>query len=142
MTYPAPAVLVVEDQFDLLHLVLELLEKAGYRARGVATGREALSQLERAPPDLLVTDVGLPDVDGIEITRRVKSNPGTRHIPVLVVSGHVDATASPAALLATGADAFLPKPLDLADLESTVAALLSGLPGRGQPPARAPAGSR
>jgi CheY-like chemotaxis protein len=142
MTHPAPAVLVVEDQFDLLHLLLELLEKAGYRAWGVATGREALSQLERAPPDLLVTDVGLPDVDGIEITRRVKSNPGTRHIPVLVVSGHVDATASPAALLATGADAFLPKPLDLADLESTVAALLSGLPGRGQLPARAPAGSR
>jgi two-component system sensor histidine kinase/response regulator len=139
---PSPAVLVVEDEFDLLQLLLELLARAGYRASGVACGVEALAHIERSPPDLLVTDVGLPDVDGMEITRRVKSNPSTHHIPVLVVSGHVNAFASPAAVAESGADAFLPKPLDLGEFESTIVALLSGLPARGQLPARAPPDSR
>jgi CheY-like chemotaxis protein len=142
MTSPTPAVLVVEDQFDQLSLLMELLARAGYRTEGVNSGSEALARIARTPPDLLVTDVGLPDVDGIEITRRVKSNPSTQHIPVLVVSGHAGSRFAPEALADTGADAFLPKPLDLSALEATVAALLSGLPARGRLPARAPPGSR
>lgn len=142
MTSSLPAVLVVEDQFELLQLIVELLAKAGYRSEGVTSGNEALARIRRAPPDVLVTDVGLPDVDGFEVTRRLKSSPSTRHIPVVVVSGHVGAVANPEVLTATGADAFLPKPLDLAELAATIAALLNGLPARGRLPARAPPGSR
>ena len=141
MIAPAPEVLVVEDQFDLLTLLLELFTQAGYRAEGVSTGKEALARLEQKPPDLLLTDVVLPDTDGLELTRKLKSAPGTKHIPVVLVSGEPASRLTPDAVTATGADAFLPKPLALPALEQTVAALLSGRRAPGQPPAPGPPGS-
>ena len=122
--------------------MLELISHFGYLVEGVETGLEALARIDAKPPDLLLTDVGLPDVDGLEIARRVKSNPATAHVPVLVISGHFNTELSAGALRSMCADAFLAKPLDLSALEETLAQLLSALPGRGPLPARALPGSR
>ena len=74
-------VLVVEDDPDIAQLVAHYLEKAGFSADMVANGREALTTIAAKPPDVLILDLMLPHVDGLEICRVVRSNPRRRPSP-------------------------------------------------------------
>jgi len=117
-----PLVLVVEDSEPIRTAFTILLEESGYTVAAAPTGADAvrLAGGERTP-DLVLLDLGLPDISGIEVARSIKGNPATRDIPVVALTGRDD-DGSREALLAAGCSAFLLKPVD-------TQALIRALPG-------------
>jgi two-component system phosphate regulon response regulator PhoB len=79
-------VLVVDDEEDILELVRYNLEKEGYSVVGVTTGEDALAATRMKMPDVLVLDLMLPGVDGLEVCRRLKSDPTTKQIPIIMLT--------------------------------------------------------
>ena len=103
-------ILIVDDEPDILSTLKDVLEDEGYRTIGVTTGEEALSFIERELPDIVILDVWLEGIDGIEVLGQIKE----KHpdIPVLIISGHgTIETAIKAVKL--GAYDFIEKPIDL-----------------------------
>ena len=123
-------VLVVEDDALGLKLMLDVLEVSGFQTRAVGDGSLALSAAIEFAADLIVMDIGLPGVDGVEATRRLKLDPRTQTIPVVAVSAFA-MPADESRMREAGCDAFLTKPVRLQDLVATVRALaVSGASGR------------
>jgi putative two-component system response regulator len=120
---PSPKVLVVDDSEDTRQVLTELLQQEGYVVRAAADGAAALAVIERDPPDVVLTDVAMPHVDGFELCGRLKSDPATRLIPVVLVTGLRD-RADRLTGITVGADDFLMKPFDSAELLARVASLL------------------
>jgi excisionase family DNA binding protein len=114
-----PLVLVVDDDPRLREFVRVNLEMDGYSVREAANAEEGLAALEQEPPDLILLDVMMPEVDGFEMLRRMQERHGLGSVPVIMFSGKVDEeTASRAAR--EGANAFIGKPFDpQALIEST-----------------------
>ncbi len=84
-------VLVVDDEAMILRLMRTILEKSGYRVRGVVNGQAALTSLETATPDLMILDLMMPGLDGFEVLERLRARPATRALPVLVMTAkHLD----------------------------------------------------
>ena len=79
-------ILIVEDEESLLKLESILLTSKGYDVKGVSTGQEALDALEEEKPDLVLLDIMLPEIDGFEVCRRIKSSPDTKNIPVIMLT--------------------------------------------------------
>ena len=122
-----PVVLVVEDD-DASRLALcRGLEVEGYEVRGAARGAEALAALNRTPPDVIVLDLGLPDLSGLDVIRVVR---GSSDTPILVLTGH-DSIDERVSGLDEGADDYLVKPAALREVAARVRALLRR---RGRPP--------
>ena len=101
---PAASILFVDDNEATRHSLACALQREGFATREAATGREAL-RLAAEEPDLVILDVGLPDMDGFEVCRRIKAHPATAATPVLHISGargaavpvvHVPVTPTPA----------------------------------------------
>ncbi len=112
-------VLVIEDdRFNRL-LYRDLLEGEGWAVLVAADGATGMSYALGENPDLVLVDIQLPDMNGLELTRTLKNTPETAHLPVLVVSAHALAKHR-AAAAAAGADAFIRKPFEFAKLVSTV----------------------
>jgi CheY-like chemotaxis protein len=80
-------VLVVEDDGDLRRIFRDSLRFAGFDVVEAGDGPDALQAIENATPDLVVLDLGLPTLDGVSVRDEIVSNPRTRHIPVLIVTG-------------------------------------------------------
>jgi CheY-like chemotaxis protein len=79
-------ILVIDDELDIVRVIVKIL---GARGHVVTTGREGADCLERVaadPPDVLIVDADLPGLDGLELVRRLKTDPGTRHVPVVLMS--------------------------------------------------------
>jgi two-component system, chemotaxis family, sensor kinase CheA len=136
---PAPAepasVLVVDDTAVVRELERSILEQAGYRVRTAGDGHQALAALADAPADLVVTDVDMPNCDGLQLTRSIRAEPSLAGLPVLVVtSKSTDADRRRA--LEAGADAYLRKgDLDQRALLEVVGRLLGRpLPAAGETP--------
>ena len=110
-----PLVLVVDDDPSVRQVVRANLEAEGYAVREAGSADEGLASLEEEPPDLLLLDVMMPEVDGWEMLRRVQERFGVGAIPVLVFSGTVEERAV-ADAAARGARGFLGKPFDLQQL--------------------------
>jgi excisionase family DNA binding protein len=110
-----PLVLVVDDDPGVRQVVRANLEAEGYTVREAGSADEGLTSLEEEPPDLLLLDVMMPEVDGWEMLRRVQERYGIGAIPVLVFSGTVEERAVGDAA-ARGARGFLGKPFDLQQL--------------------------
>ena len=87
-THTPPLLLLVDDFTDNRELYAEYFSLCGYRVTQAATGVEAIDKAVHELPDLVVMDLGLPGMDGVEATRRLKSDSRTRHIPVIAVTGH------------------------------------------------------
>ncbi len=85
------------------------LQVSGYRVAEAGTAAQAIALAQAEPPAAILMDLSLPGVDGIEATRRLKADPRTRHVPVLAITGHVEAHVADAAS-AAGCDAFIVKP--------------------------------
>jgi putative two-component system response regulator len=117
------SVLVVEDAAANLELLVHLLKTQGYTVRSAINGEEALESIERYPPDLILLDVQLPGVDGFEVCRRVKQNPATRLIPVVLVTA-LQAREDRIEGIDAGADDFLSKPFDPQELNARIRSLL------------------
>jgi len=79
-------VLVVEDSSDLRSLFARVLQRKGFRVYQASNGREALACLTECQPDVILTDVMMPDMDGIELIRHLRSRPSTAEIPVVVMT--------------------------------------------------------
>jgi CheY-like chemotaxis protein len=104
-------ILVVDDDTFQCKLLERLLSNAGYRSIVANSGTEALTILGRQHPDLILMDVALPDLDGVEITRRLKASPKMAAIPVVMITGHSERQILAASLKAGAVD-FLVKPFD------------------------------
>jgi two-component system phosphate regulon response regulator PhoB len=102
-------ILVVDDEEDLLELVNYNLSKEGYRVRCVATGEEALAEARQTLPDLIVLDLLLPAVDGLEVCRRLKADSRTQHIPIIMLTAKGEESDMVAGL-ELGADDYITKP--------------------------------
>jgi len=121
---PERRVLIVDDVADNRELYAMSFEAAGYTVELAADGHEALEKIAACPPDVVVSDLSMPNLDGWETTQRIKSSPATRHILVVVVTGH----ATPEDLArarASGADEVCTKPCLPADLLAKVKSLLA-----------------
>lgn len=103
-------ILVVEDQEDNLRIMRDLLNDAGFEVIEARNGNEALSVTEAERPDLILMDIQLPELDGLEATRRIKDNPATRHIPVLAVTSYA-LNGDNEKAMAAGCDAYFAKPV-------------------------------
>jgi CheY-like chemotaxis protein len=103
---PAFSVLVVDDVEDTRYLYERYFEFIGARVRAVADGAAALAAVNTDPPDVIVLDLAMPKMTGWEVLQRLKSQPATRAIPVVVVSGQQEHTSA----ILTGADAYCEKP--------------------------------
>lgn len=107
----AESVLVVEDDPQINQLVGAYVEIAGFEYRTALTGTSALQQVDRSPPSLIVLDLMLPDIDGFEICRRIKRDPHTAHVPIIILTA-LDSEASRQEGLRCGASEYLTKPFD------------------------------
>src|SRR5215831_4664819 len=83
-------VLVVEDDPDIAQLVAHYLEKAGFSTERTSSGRDALTSIAARPPDVLVLDLMLPQVDGLEICRAVRGNAATATIPIIMLTARAE----------------------------------------------------
>lgn len=106
---PKMSILIVEDEQEIAELVRFHVEREGFVSRIVRSGRLALSAVESDQPDLVLLDLMLPDVDGLEVCRRLKWQPQTREIPVLIVSAKGD-EADIVTGIELGADDYVTKP--------------------------------
>ena len=113
-------VLVVDDDETIRRTLRINLRARGYEVEEVASGRDALSTLEDAPPDLVILDLGLPDVDGVEVLRRLRR---TSRVPVVVLSARHQSDDKVEAL-DEGADDYVTKPFGMDELRARVGALL------------------
>ncbi|KIH77368.1 twitching motility two-component system response regulator PilG [Geoalkalibacter ferrihydriticus] len=117
-------ILIVEDEESLLKLESILLTSKGYEVRGVANGRAALEGLEEDMPDLVLLDIMLPEMDGFEVCRRIKQNPVTRHIPVIMLTAKKTREDMERGR-EVGADCYITKPFKSAMVIETIQRYLS-----------------
>jgi phosphate regulon transcriptional regulator PhoB len=116
-------ILVVEDEQDIADLVKYHLEKAGLPARVVEDGKHALDLITREPPDLVILDLMLPGLDGMELCRRLRASPATQGIPVIMLTAKAEEVDRIVGL-EMGADDYVPKPFSPRELVARVKAVL------------------
>jgi two-component system phosphate regulon response regulator PhoB len=102
-------ILIVEDELEIAELVRFHVEREGFEGRIVQSGRVALQAVQKESPALILLDLMLPDLDGLEVCRRLKYAPETRNIPILIVSAKGD-EADIVAGIELGADDYVTKP--------------------------------
>lgn len=126
LLYPmtqAYTLLVVDDDLDTLKLVGTTLEKQGFIIHAAKDGQEALDKVIEAKPDLILLDVMMPKMDGYEVTRRLRANPQTANIPIILFTAKAQVDDKVAGLEA-GADDYLTKPTHPAELVARVRNIL------------------
>jgi two-component system phosphate regulon response regulator PhoB len=130
------SVLIVDDEGDLLSLLDFNLRAAGFETLLATTGEQALSHLRRRVPDLVLLDLMLPDVSGTEVCRQIKSDPRTKHVPVVMLTAkgeEVDRVVG----FEIGADDYVTKPFSVRELVLRLKAVLRRA-GAGRGPERPP----
>ena len=125
-------ILVIEDEKSISHFISTVLNNNGYEAMQAQTGEEALSMISSHCPDLVILDLGLPDMDGLDILRSLRS---WSSLPVVVVSARSHERDKVAAL-DLGADDYLTKPFGTDELLARVRTAM--VSGRGPPSPKAP----
>jgi two-component system, OmpR family, response regulator len=120
-TTTRPQVLVVDDEASIVDAVATALRYEGFDVREAITGRAALASAQEDPPDLVVLDVMLPDLDGLEVTRRLRAD-GIR-VPVLFLTAR-DSVEDKVAGLTVGGDDYVTKPFSLAEIVARAHAIL------------------
>ena len=119
-----PRLLIVDDDFVTRHL-LEKVFARDYMVDTAASGMEAIKRLRAQPPDLVVLDLMLPEIDGFQICRSIKSSRKYSHIPVVFLSAAIESPREVEDILARyGAEAYFDKPIDVERLRAAIAALL------------------
>lgn len=120
-------ILYVEDNFQNFRLVMRMLmlEKQEHEIVQAATGLDGLRMAAELNPDLILMDINLPDIDGVECTRRIKEDPKLKHIPVVALTANA-MVGDKEHYLSAGCDDYLRKPLNRADLQNVLASFLNG----------------
>ncbi len=130
---PIPAsnrtIMVVDDDPDIVTIVKTILEVKGYVVQSASSGQEVLSLLKEQKPDLIILDVMMPQMDGLEVLTRLKGNPATSSIPVILLTAKVqyeDVLGG----YKLGADYYITKPFTSTQLMTGINSLLSKDQGR------------
>jgi DNA-binding response OmpR family regulator len=126
---PSPAskkILIVEDEHDILQLVKLYLEKEGFRTVSAKTGTEGLQQVKQEKPDLVVLDLMLPEIDGLEVCKRLRSDRETAMLPIIMLTAKAEESDTVVGL-ELGADDYVTKPFSPKTLVARIKALLRRL---------------
>jgi two-component system, OmpR family, response regulator MtrA len=116
-------VLVADDEEDILRLVTMIIERSGHQVRPVRNGAEALEAIRDVRPDLVVLDISMPEVDGLEVLRLLRADEATAELPVLLLSAQAQ-EADVKRGFDTGASAYVKKPFSPQELAQRVDELL------------------
>jgi PleD family two-component response regulator len=119
----AARILIVDDHEDNVELLRARLESWGYTTETATNGAEALRKVEEAPPDLILLDVMMPEIDGIEVARRIKGNESLPFIPIIMQTA-LDSTENKVEGLEAGADDYITNPIDFAELKARLTSML------------------
>jgi len=128
-TEPSPAaeprarILVVDDHEDNIEVLKVRLESWGYLTASAYNGNDALLYVEATPPDLILLDVMMPEISGIEVARRIKGNKALPFIPIIMQTA-LDSTEDKVEGLEAGADDYITKPIDFAELKARLRSML------------------
>lgn len=122
---PRPHVLVVEDEDDLRQRLNVILAREGFRVTTLPRGAEAVGDVKRRRPDLLLLDLVLPDIDGVELCMRIKAEPDSADIPIVALAEH-DHEQHVVHVFEAGADDFVIKPFSPRVLVARIRAVLRG----------------
>jgi DNA-binding response OmpR family regulator len=118
-----PRILVVEDDPDIAELIAHAMQKAGFSVEHVSSGSAVMPKVQANPPDLVILDLMLPELDGLMVCQAMRSNPRTAPIPIIMVTARAD-EADRVAGLELGADDYVTKPFSSKELAARVTALL------------------
>lgn len=124
----AERILIVDDNPTNLKLVTFLMQQSGYDVTTAADADDAMASIRTRPPDLILMDVQLPGIDGLELTRQLKTDPATKSILVIAVTAYAMKGDQDRALSA-GCDDYVTKPIDTKQLPLTVAKHLAARAG-------------
>ena len=116
-------VVVADDEEDILDLVTTIIERSGHEVLPVRDGAAALAAIRERRPDLVILDIAMPEVDGLEVLRRLRSDAQTSELPVLLLSARAQEDDVRLAF-ATGANAYVKKPFSPGELSRRVDNLL------------------
>jgi two-component system cell cycle response regulator len=116
-------ILVVDDHEDNIEVLRVRLESWGYQTHASHNGEEALAFVGQSPPDLILLDVMMPDISGIEVARRIKANKSLPFIPIIMQTA-LDSTEAKVEGLEAGADDYITKPIDFAELKARLRSML------------------
>ena len=119
----APRVLIVDDNAINVELVTFVLDAGGFEVASAADADRALARIRAAAPDLILMDIQMPGMDGLELTRRLKADPSTRHVVVVAFTAYA-MKGDEARMRAAGCDGYLSKPIDVARFAAQVRACL------------------
>jgi two-component system cell cycle response regulator DivK len=116
-------VLYIEDNYDNRLLIRRVLEAEGYRVFEAEDGAQGIKFLQSEKPDLVLMDINLPEIDGYEVTKRLKQLPTMTKIPVIAMTANV-MKGDREKTLAAGCDGYIPKPVDIDTLPDQIARFL------------------
>jgi len=125
MNIPYGPLLVVEDVPNVLDLLAITLRFKGYPVVTARNGQEALEQITKERPALIITDILMPTMDGYALAQRLRTDPQTRYIPIIFLSATYVSTEDKAFAISLGAIRFIEKPIDTPDFLLTIAELLT-----------------
>lgn len=117
-------ILYIEDNLDNLILVKRVLEAEGYEVISAGSGSEGLAKSFEQLPDMIITDINLPDIDGYEVTTTLKNDRGTAHIPVIAMTAMV-MKKDRENVLEAGCDGYISKPIDIDELPQQIETFLN-----------------
>jgi len=129
---PPARILIVDDEVDNRELLQIILNWSGFVTQTAASGEEALIRGAAEPPDLILVDLMMPNMDGCQLIASFRQKPETQHIPVIMLSAMNDSAIRKRAL-AAGADAYITKPIDRSELCEQVRGMLSSKRNANQP---------
>lgn len=125
----AKRILCVEDNDSNLRLVSRIVEAEKHDLMTAVDGVTALSLIRRDQPDLILLDINIPGMDGLELARQIKADPGLAGIPIIATTANV-LLGDRERCLDAGCDEYLPKPLDIRELQSMIRVYLGADNGR------------
>jgi CheY-like chemotaxis protein len=118
-----PCILVIEDNPTNMMLVVAVLDRAGFQSAQAGSAEEARRLIETVSPELILMDIQLPGQDGLSLTRELKTNPATTHIPIIALTAHA-MKGDEVQAIAAGCDAYVAKPIDTRNFAAFVTQFL------------------
>jgi len=121
-------ILCIEDHPEMIELIRLILTRRGYQVEGAVGGREGLEAMAANPPDLVLLDLMMPDVDGWEVYRQIKAKKEIGHVPVIIVTAKAQGIDRVLGLHIAGVDDYITKPFGPKELINSVERLLGRMP--------------
>jgi two-component system response regulator VicR len=128
MTDPKKRILCIEDDLDMIDLIRLILERRGFIVEGADGGKAGLQAMRAIPPDLVLLDLMMPDMDGWDVFQKMKADTATRHIPVIVVTASAQNIDREFGLHIAKVDDYIVKPFSPQALLASVDKVLGGRP--------------